>query len=102
VAPRRGEIWTTSGQVPRTILIVSGNLFNDLPDWPYVLAMDTADATDITIPPPVTVPIGQGRIALIDSIRQTAKPLLTHKITQIDIQTISDVHNALFRLLATN
>jgi len=38
--PRRGQVWTATGHSPRRVLICSGNMFNELPDVPYVITME--------------------------------------------------------------
>lgn len=38
--PRRREIWSVGGQLPRKVIAITANIFNELPDHPFVLAMD--------------------------------------------------------------
>lgn len=100
--PRKGEVWTITGDVPRTVLVISGDMYNDLSDWPYVLTMEIVHTGDVAVPAPITIPVGEDQLVLVDSIRQTAKPLFDRLTRRVESQAISDAHNALFRILATN
>jgi hypothetical protein len=98
VKPRRGEIWTIGGQVPITVLVVSGNVYNDLPD-PHVIAMEVTAGkeADVTV-----VDVGEGRSVLIDTIGRVPKRLFARLVARIDTQRLTDVHISLFRIIATN
>lgn len=78
---------------------MSGNLYNSLPDHPFVLAMEVvADATAEV----AAVGLRGGQFALIDSIGRVPKRLLSERLYQVDVQTLTDVDNWLFKILSTN
>ncbi len=99
MAPRRGEVWTITGPAPGTVLIVSGNLYNSLPDHPFALAMDVSDTVTAEI---AAVRLSDDQHAIIDTIKRVPKALLDERLYQIDVQTLTDVNNWLFKILATN
>lgn len=99
MAPLRGQIWVVAGHDPRTVLVISGNMYNGLPDWPYLLAMDIV--TDPAAAP-ASVDIGNDRYAIIDSIGRVPKRIFTEQRGELDRQALTDVDNWLFKILATN
>ena len=99
MAPLRGQVWAVAGHDPRTVLVISGNMYNGLPDWLYVLAMDVV--TDASAAP-ATVGIGDGRYVLVDSIGRLPKRIFADQVGQIDRQALADVDNWLFKILATS
>jgi mRNA-degrading endonuclease toxin of MazEF toxin-antitoxin module len=98
VTPRRGEVWIVRGRVERTVLVVSGNVYNDLTD-PHVLAMRIAPGlrADATV-----VELGAGQSVIVDTIGRVPKRLFAERVARIDTQRLADVDTSLFKLLATN
>ncbi|MGC7100392.1 hypothetical protein ACPZ19_37410 [Amycolatopsis lurida] len=61
--PRRGEIRRVAGDSGRRVLVYSGNMFNDLPDVPYVITMEIT-----SVPEPMDVALADGsRVAYTGS-----------------------------------
>lgn len=99
MAPLRGQVWGVTGHDPRTVLVISGNMYNALPGWLYVLAMDVV--TDPAAAP-AAVEIGNGQYVLVDSIVRVPKQIFAEQTGQIGRQALTDVDNWLFKILATS
>lgn len=96
---RRGQIWTISGRRPRNVLVISGGMYNDQPAMRTVLTMriETKSSDDAWC-----VPVGEREFVLVDRITFTPKTLFARHLRTIDVQALTDVNNALFKILATN
>jgi mRNA-degrading endonuclease toxin of MazEF toxin-antitoxin module len=99
VAPRRGEVWTVEGGASRIVLVVSGNLYNNLPDHLFVLAMEVVSDVTTEI---AAVGLRGDQFAVIDTIGRVPKQRLGQRLYQVDVQTLTDVDNWLFKILATS
>ncbi|WP_045876260.1 hypothetical protein [Pseudofrankia sp. DC12] len=98
-APRRGEIWTAgSGLTAQAVLIISSTVYNEIADEPTVLvALVVTDATDDGF----CVALGDGQWAVLGLVTFVAKASLSARHRTVDIQTLTDVNNMLFKILAT-
>ncbi len=94
---RRGDIWSLQ-DYPRPVLVISGGMYNDQPAIRTVLAMPIVDAES---PGAWTVPVGDGEFAMIDRLRPYRKNDLVQRRRRIDTQTLTEVNNLLFKILAT-
>ncbi len=99
---RRGEVWSVGGRAARTVLVVSGNMFNELPDHPHVLGMDVVTAVAAAGGAPAVVALGEAQFAVVDTIGRVPKHLFAQRWRQVDVQTLTNVDNWLFKILATN
>lgn len=93
-APRRGEIWATDRV---DALVISSTVYNEITTEPTVVVVP------VFVSEPDTgfgVDLGGGWAApgLVASLR---KDRLVERRRQIDVQTLTDVNNMLFRILAT-
>jgi hypothetical protein len=96
---RRGDVWNVTGRQPRNLLVVSAGMYNEQPSIPTVLTMPVITAE---VDESWCVPIGQGDYAVVDRISHTVKALFAQYLRTIDVQALTDVNNALFRILSTN
>jgi len=96
---RRGDVWAVSGRQPRSVLVVSAGMYNDQPIIATVLTMPVTTAG---VDESWCVPIGDGDYAVVDRIGYTVKTLFVRHVRSVDVQALTDVNNALFRILSTN
>jgi mRNA-degrading endonuclease toxin of MazEF toxin-antitoxin module len=94
-APRRGEIWATDAGV--SVLVISSTVYNEIATEPTVIVVPVFAGEPDT---GFGVDLGAGWAApgLIASLR---KARLGDRLRHIDVQTLADVNNMLFRILAT-
>ena len=45
---------------------------------------------------------GAGEVAVVDHIGPTAKAVLDHRVRVVETQVVTDVNNALFKILSTS
>lgn len=99
----RGGIYLISDPHPATLLVVSGNVYNDLPDHLWVLAMTITANLPEGGRPPFFLPAGDAGWVETDTVERHPKRLLTpSNHSPLDQQALADVDNALFKILATN
>lgn len=94
--PRRGQIWTLAG-TQRRILIYSGNMFNDLPDVPYVITMEVVDR-----PEPMDLALPDGSRVVYTWLDHIPKAVLAAQVGEVDADVMATVNNRLFMVLTTN
>jgi mRNA-degrading endonuclease toxin of MazEF toxin-antitoxin module len=99
--PRRGDVWEVTGQRRRSVLVVSHGMYNDQPGIPTVLTMPVLAGTGDD-QGTWCVPIGVGEVAVVDHIGPTAKAVLDHRVRVVETQVVTDVNNALFKILSTS
>lgn len=99
---RKGEIWSVGGAVPRLAMVITANMFNDLPDHPYVLAMVVQPG--VIADQLLAVQVVDGKFfAEVDTIGRIPKELFVDRVSEpVDVQVLTDIHNRLFRILAVN
>ena len=99
---RRGMIYTIHHPDPETLLVVSGNMYNGLVDHPWVLAMTIID-TPRGAAPPFFVSVASGRCVEVDTLARYPKRLLRPVDGPgVAIQILTDIDNAVFKILATH
>lgn len=96
---RRGEIWTVGTETaPHTVLVISSTVYNEIPSEPTVLvAMVVEQATDEGF----CVDLGEGQWAVMGLVTFVAKASLAQCRRRVDLQTLTNVNNMLFKILAT-
>lgn len=98
LSARRGEIWSMETPEAGTVLVISGDVYNDIEGYPYVLAVFL---TEQPPRPPILVPVGE-MTALVDSVRRVPKAMLHQRLGEVAQQELFDVEGALLRILTTN
>lgn len=97
MSPLRGEVWETDRTHLSRVLVLSGGMYNSLPDVPSVLVvpvvLESASGG-------WTVPVGDGA-AVVDRISPFRKEWLSRRAFQVDAQTLTDINNSLFKILST-
>ena len=80
------------------MLVISSTVYNEIPSEPTVLvAMVVEQATDEGF----CVDLGQGQWAVMGLVTFVAKANLTQCRRRVDVQTLTNVNNMLFKILAT-
>lgn len=94
----RGTVWKTSHPAITTVLIISSTVYNGIADEPTLIIMPA-----VTDPPETgfSVPLGDGRWAVTGLVTYFPKESLDAELGQVDVQTLTDVNNMLFKILAT-
>lgn len=94
-SPRRGEIWRTDTGVD--VLVISSTVYNEIPSEPTVIVVPDFNSEPDT---GFGVDVGDAWAApgLITSLRKASLNELSRRV---DVQTLTDVNNMLFKLLAT-
>jgi hypothetical protein len=95
---RRGTIWKLEGY-PLSVLVISGNMYNDQALPNSVLAMPVTDRERWDT---WTAPLGDGEFAVVDGIMPYLKQDFRTARRQVDIRALAEVDNLLFKILATN
>ncbi|MGW3472323.1 hypothetical protein ACWDKQ_28515 [Saccharopolyspora sp. NPDC000995] len=98
MSPLRGEIWDTNRPHLTQVLVVSGGMYNALPDVPQVLVVPVVQDE---FPGGWSVAVGEGSFAVVDRISPFRKAWLTKQKRRVDTAALTDVNNALFKILAT-
>ncbi|MGH3612646.1 MAG: type II toxin-antitoxin system PemK/MazF family toxin [Pseudonocardia sp.] len=93
--PRRGEVWSIDAGI--SVLVISCTVYNGIPSEPTVVVVPVFDTEPDT---GFGVDLGVGWVApgLVASLR---KARLRERRRQLDVQTLTDVNNMLFKILAT-
>lgn len=98
MSPFRGEVWNTDRAHLTRILVLSGGMYNALPDMPNVLVLPVI----AELPSGGwTVPVSTDESVVVDRISPFRKAWLTTRQYRVDVQTLTDINNALFKILAT-
>jgi hypothetical protein len=96
--PRRGEIWTVGPPFPQTVLVISSTVYNEIDSEPtVVVALVIGQATDEGF----CVDLGDGHWAVMGLVTFVPKATLGDCVRRVDVQTLTDVNNMLFKILAT-
>lgn len=92
---RRGDVWTTDAGI--RVLVISSTVYNEIISEPTVIVVPVFDTEPDT---GFGVHIGDGWAApgLVSSLR---KQRLRQHRRRVDVQTLTDVNNMLFKILAT-
>jgi hypothetical protein len=93
--PRRGDVWATDSGV--TVLVISSTVYNEIASEPTVVVVPVFDREPDA---GFGVDLGGGWAApgLVTSLRKTR--LREHR-RRADVQTLTNVNNMLFKILAT-
>lgn len=96
--PRRGEVWIAGSDPSITVLVISSTVYNEIPDEPTVLVVPVVTRHADT---GFTVDVGEGQLAITGLVTHLRKAHLVKRLRQVDVQTLTDVNNMLFKVLAT-
>jgi hypothetical protein len=81
-------------------LVISGGSWNGLPDEPDVVAVSVLQLSET---PALTVNLGDGLVAFPGRVHSIPKiAATTVSDDAVNTQTVSNVHNILFKVLSTN
>lgn len=78
-------------------MIYSGNMFNDLPDVPYVITMDIRNAPDV-----LDVPLPNGSRVCYTRIDHTSKAVLGENVGEVSAELMSKVNTNHFMVISTD
>lgn len=94
-SPRRGELWLAEPGI--RVLVISSTVYNEIPSEPTVVVVPVFASEPDT---GFGVEVGEGWAApgLVTSLRKAG---LNERLAEIDVQTLTDVNNMLFKILAT-
>lgn len=96
--PRRGEVWTVGAASMQTVLVISSTVYNEISSEPTVLvALVVEEATDEGF----CVSLGDGQWAVMGLVTFLPKATLSECRSRVGVQTLTDVNNMLFKILAT-
>ncbi|MGB8202366.1 MAG: hypothetical protein WCF33_22225 [Pseudonocardiaceae bacterium] len=85
-----------AGSSPRQVLIYSGNMFNELPDVPYVITMEVA-----VEPEPMEVEPPDGWRVAYTRPDHVPKPLLDNIIGEVPGELMERINTRLFMVITT-
>jgi hypothetical protein len=85
-----------TGPRPRRVLVYSGDMFNDLPDLPYVITMEIGDE-----PEPMDLPLPDGSRVAYTRLNHVPKQLLGEHIGDISHEVMERINTRLFMVLTT-
>ncbi len=89
-------MWTVAGSSPRRVLIYSGNMFNELPDVPYVITMEVA-----VEPAPMEVELPEGLRVAYTRLDHVPKSLLDNMIGEVPGELMERINTRLFMVITT-
>ncbi len=89
-------MWTVTGSSGRRVLIYSGNMFNELPDVPYVITMEVADQPD-----PLDVELPDGLRVAYTRLDHVPKSLLGEMIGEASGALTERINARLFMVITT-
>ncbi|MCW2685474.1 MAG: hypothetical protein JWR37_364 [Mycobacterium sp.] len=95
-SPRRGDIWTTDNGI--TVLVISSTVYNEIASEPTVIVVPVFDTEPDT---GFGVDLRDNDWAAPGLVTSLRKARLTEHRRQIDVQTLTEVNNMLFKILAT-
>jgi hypothetical protein len=95
-APRRGEVWSLDGGA--TVLVISSSVYNEILSEPTVIVLPIFAAEPDA---GFGVDLGQGAWAAPGLVTSLRKARLVERRGRIEVQTLTDVNNMLFKILAT-
>ncbi|MGH3838962.1 MAG: hypothetical protein ACRDRY_15930 [Pseudonocardiaceae bacterium] len=85
-----------TGSSGRRVLIYSGNMFNELPDVPYVITMEVADQPD-----PLDVELPDGLRVAYTRLDHVPKSLLGEMIGEAPGALTERINTRLFMVITT-
>jgi mRNA-degrading endonuclease toxin of MazEF toxin-antitoxin module len=85
-----------TGSSPRRVLIYSGNMFNELPDVPYVITMEVAVKPD-----PMEVELPDGLRMAYTRLDHVPKSLLGDMIGEVPGELMERINTRLFMVITT-
>ncbi len=87
-----------TGSAPQAVLVISSTIYNEIVGEPTVLvAMVVEHATAEGF----CVDLGEGQWAVMGLVTFVAKAGLGECLRRVDLQTLTDADNMLFKILAT-
>jgi len=95
-SPRRGDIWTTDTGI--SVLVISSTVYNEIPSEPTVIVVPVFDTEPDT---GFGVGLGENDWAAPGLVTSLRKVRLSTYRRHIDVQSLTDVNNMLFKILAT-
>lgn len=94
--PRRGQVRNVNGSSPRRVLIYSGNMFNELPDVPYVITMEV-----IAEPDPMDVALPDGLRVAYTRLDHVPKSALGDMVGEASGELMERINTRLFMVITT-
>lgn len=94
-SPRRGEVWTTDAGI--SVLVISSTVYNEIANEPTVVVVPVFGCEPDT---GFGVDLGDGWAAP-GSVTSLRKARLSERRRHIDIQSLTNANNMLFKILAT-
>jgi mRNA-degrading endonuclease toxin of MazEF toxin-antitoxin module len=114
--PRRGQIWrlaedrepkasgrqrareeeTVTGPGARRVLVYSGDMFNELPDLPYVITMEVGER-----PEPMDIGLPDGSRVAYTRLNHVPKALLGEQVGEVPHDVMERINTRLFMVIAT-
>jgi len=85
-----------TGNSPRRVLIYSGDMFNELPDVPYVVIMEVADETD-----PMDVELPDGLRVAYTRLDHVPKSLFREVTGEVPGELMERINTRLFMVITT-
>ena len=85
-----------TGGSPRRVLIYSGNMFNELPDVPYVITMDVTGEPD-----PLDVELPDGLRVAYTRLDHVPKSLLGDMFEEVPGELMERINTRLFMVITT-
>lgn len=98
MSPLRGEVWSTNRTNITRVLVLSGGMYNALPDVPNVLVVPVVAESPAG---GWMVPVGS-EFAVVDRVSPFRKAWLLTQDYRVEVDTLTDINNALFKILATD
>jgi hypothetical protein len=89
-------VWTLTGSSPRRVLIYSGNMFNELPDVPYVITMEV-----VVGPDPMDMELQDGLRIAYTRLDHVPKSALGEMITEVPGELMERINTRLFMVITT-
>ncbi|MGH3695494.1 MAG: hypothetical protein ACRDRX_16160 [Pseudonocardiaceae bacterium] len=86
-----------TGSSPRRVLIYSGNMFNELPDVPYVITMEITDQPD-----PLDVELPDRLRVAYTRLDHVPKSVLGELIGEVAGELMERINTRLFMVITTH
>jgi hypothetical protein len=96
MTPRRGDVWRLDDG--RLVLVLSSTFYNEIASEPTIIVVPTFTGEPAA---GFGVPIGNDAWAAPGFIASLRKTRLADFHDRIDVQSLTDVNNMLFKILAT-
>ncbi|MGH3815427.1 MAG: hypothetical protein ACRDUV_23750 [Pseudonocardiaceae bacterium] len=85
-----------TGSSPRRVLVYSGNMFNELPDVPYVITMEV-----VAEPDPMDVALPDGLRVAYTRLDHVPKSLLGDMVGEASGELMERINTRLFMVITT-